>query len=431
MLTGHEPFSGTDIASLLYQVVHQDPPPLARHVPANWDTRALQAVLDRALAKDPAQRWPGMVEMARAFEAASEQTLSRLPVPGGSEAGPPDLASTLISMPPPPAVSGDAELRPRSLTPTPVVQPLMPMAVVHHAPAPSPLAVVHHAPAPQPMAAEPTAPALVTDEPPPVRTPAPVVTAPPADPEPPAIAGHPALTSPPAVTARPSYDWEPSGSIDELPVQRRGLALFAVLLGAGAVALAVTGAYRRIPGVVARVLHGRPAAVVSPAPNPAPADAPAAAAPPSPAAAAPPLHGTTESPTPARSATPTDSPAPPHHERPARPAAERASGEHRHHASRAGGVHYVDHPGSIELSPSDVDRNNNPFLAAPSGETAPSAPPASAAPSPPAGVAPAPAAPSSGFGIEPPAPTTDEPGHDIAPPPPASDSDQPLPPSVR
>ncbi|MES1209001.1 MAG: serine/threonine-protein kinase, partial [Pseudomonadota bacterium] len=59
MLTGHDPFTGNDIASLLYQVVHQNPPPLARYVPASWDTRALQAVLDKAMAKDPGQRWTG------------------------------------------------------------------------------------------------------------------------------------------------------------------------------------------------------------------------------------------------------------------------------------------------------------------------------------------------------------------------------------
>ena len=53
MLTGLDPFPGDDIASLLYQVVHEEAPPLARFLPAWWDTRALQAVLDRALAKDP------------------------------------------------------------------------------------------------------------------------------------------------------------------------------------------------------------------------------------------------------------------------------------------------------------------------------------------------------------------------------------------
>ena len=98
MLTGFEPFQGDDIASLLYQVVHEEAPRLARTLPAWWDTRALQAVLDRALAKEPAQRFSGMMEMARAFEAASEQTLSH----EISERGTINLGATLIAAPPPP-----------------------------------------------------------------------------------------------------------------------------------------------------------------------------------------------------------------------------------------------------------------------------------------------------------------------------------------
>ena len=75
MLTGRDPFQGEDPAALLYQVVHEDPPPLATLVPASWDPAPLQAVLDRALAKRPEHRWGGMMEFARAFEAAAERTV--------------------------------------------------------------------------------------------------------------------------------------------------------------------------------------------------------------------------------------------------------------------------------------------------------------------------------------------------------------------
>jgi eukaryotic-like serine/threonine-protein kinase len=103
MLTGFEPFQGDDIASLLYQVVHEEAPRLARTLPAWWDTRALQAVLDRALAKDPAQRFSGMMEMARAFEAASEQTLSHeMAARGTVNLGATNPGATLIATPPPP-----------------------------------------------------------------------------------------------------------------------------------------------------------------------------------------------------------------------------------------------------------------------------------------------------------------------------------------
>jgi len=103
MLTGHDAFTGTDISSLLHQIVNEEPQPLAHHLPVSWDARPLQAVLDRALAKDPADRWGGMMELARAFEAAAERTLSS-PAPIALESAPPlrapipddlDLSDTL------------------------------------------------------------------------------------------------------------------------------------------------------------------------------------------------------------------------------------------------------------------------------------------------------------------------------------------------
>ena len=75
MLTGRDPFEGESPAALLYQVVHEDPPPLATLMPSGWDPRPLQEVLNRALAKRPEDRWGGMMEFARAFEAAAERTL--------------------------------------------------------------------------------------------------------------------------------------------------------------------------------------------------------------------------------------------------------------------------------------------------------------------------------------------------------------------
>jgi serine/threonine protein kinase len=50
-------------------------PPLSQFVPPTWDPAPLQSVLDRALAKDPARRWGGMMELARAFEEAAERTI--------------------------------------------------------------------------------------------------------------------------------------------------------------------------------------------------------------------------------------------------------------------------------------------------------------------------------------------------------------------
>src|SRR6476620_2860796 len=49
MLTGQDPFQGDDTAAVLYQVVHEDPPPLSLFLPTDWDPRPLQAVLARAM----------------------------------------------------------------------------------------------------------------------------------------------------------------------------------------------------------------------------------------------------------------------------------------------------------------------------------------------------------------------------------------------
>ena len=40
MLTGQEPFQGDDTAAVLYQVVHEDPPPLSLFLPPGWDDGA-------------------------------------------------------------------------------------------------------------------------------------------------------------------------------------------------------------------------------------------------------------------------------------------------------------------------------------------------------------------------------------------------------
>jgi serine/threonine protein kinase len=97
MLTGRDPFEGDNPASLLYQVVHEAPPPLSSLAPADWDPAPLQAVLDRALAKQPEDRWGGMMEFARAFEVAAERTLVGT---GASPARTPEEPEVLDTPPP-------------------------------------------------------------------------------------------------------------------------------------------------------------------------------------------------------------------------------------------------------------------------------------------------------------------------------------------
>ncbi|MBI3932905.1 MAG: serine/threonine protein kinase [Acidobacteria bacterium] len=67
MLAGRLPYEGTTVAALVYKIVHEPPPPLdaARlGLPPS-----LGNVVERALAKDPAQRYQDMAEMAAELQA--------------------------------------------------------------------------------------------------------------------------------------------------------------------------------------------------------------------------------------------------------------------------------------------------------------------------------------------------------------------------
>jgi serine/threonine protein kinase len=78
MLTGREPFVGNDPVSLLYQVVHEQPPRLSELLP--WDVRQIQAVLDKAMAKRPEDRFDTIVAFSLALASAAE-ALIELPAP--------------------------------------------------------------------------------------------------------------------------------------------------------------------------------------------------------------------------------------------------------------------------------------------------------------------------------------------------------------
>jgi serine/threonine-protein kinase len=377
MLTGYDPFTGDDIASLLYQVVHEEAPPLARYLPAHWDTRALQAVLDRALAKDPAQRFGGMMELARAFEAASEQTLSHDASERGalSSAMQPNLGTTLIATPPPPP------LRPgRAAAETEIV-----------------------------------------DTPPPVRTPTPEPVLPPA-PEPTPAPEPLRLTpkrKPPGLDfdfsqeTRAGYDTgEQPYDAERLPVTHHRLALVALVLLALAGILGATGVYRRLVPT-ARQKLGLKHRQEPPAPSPQPAEVPPVAAPaprdlPVPA----PDH-----PSAAASEKPTSQEAPAA-DKPARATAKpkaaandtKAAAPPRH---RHPGLRPLGHPGSYYLAPTQPLPSDEPIAPArPNRAVNPFAQPPG---TPPPDLGPSKV--EDQFSIPPPAPTGDSPAHDLAPPP--------------
>ncbi len=74
MIAGVQPFVGNSAEAILYQVVHEDPTPLSElRAEVN---RELEAVVSRAMAKSPEDRFPGMKALALAFVKALGQEAS-------------------------------------------------------------------------------------------------------------------------------------------------------------------------------------------------------------------------------------------------------------------------------------------------------------------------------------------------------------------
>jgi len=86
VITGRRPFDGVTAAALAVQICTEPPPRVATVFPElspEWD-----GFFDRALAKDPAQRFQSAREMAQAFAQIAGQTmqLGRTPIPSWSGA---------------------------------------------------------------------------------------------------------------------------------------------------------------------------------------------------------------------------------------------------------------------------------------------------------------------------------------------------------
>ena len=85
MLAGRPPFGGDRIAAVLEQVTTADPPPLPQLPPP------VQAVLRRALAKDPAKRYPTAAALAADFRAARASAVDPGTGPADAPVSPPLL----------------------------------------------------------------------------------------------------------------------------------------------------------------------------------------------------------------------------------------------------------------------------------------------------------------------------------------------------
>jgi tetratricopeptide (TPR) repeat protein len=126
LLTGHKPFEADSTPSVLFQVVHRQPPPVRRWTP-DVPTEIV-AVVNRALEKDRHKRLASATEMREALVAA-RQALASTVSPA------PSLPSARLSQPPPlpataaPAVSFGTTappLPPRPRIPTPAPMPVPP-----------------------------------------------------------------------------------------------------------------------------------------------------------------------------------------------------------------------------------------------------------------------------------------------------------------
>lgn len=260
MLTGRRPWEGESIYNVLYKQKHEALPPLSA---ARSDVPAqLGMVVERALRKDPAERWQSMDELLVALLGDR----ATRPLDGVAPAPPP------APRVPVPALAGDVHTirfrrgetpgRPAATGATPAPRPATPTP-------PSPAAAPPPSPAPVVVVARAAAPPAA---PPALATPAPAAAAPDAD-----IAR--VLAEADAAAARDAR------RARELPLRYAALALLLALLAAAALwqlprlrAAGVFGAGDTPAAPPAVALLQPPAAQTPPAEPSPPASADAASA---------------------------------------------------------------------------------------------------------------------------------------------------------
>jgi serine/threonine protein kinase len=113
-LTGVTPFSGESLPELLFGIIGADPEPVSRRVPAL--PPALDAWFDRALEKDPANRFPSAKEMSHAFYSAIGQHASSATDHRGGKAE----VATRVSSAPLPSAPPNVRSSPRLSLPSSV-----------------------------------------------------------------------------------------------------------------------------------------------------------------------------------------------------------------------------------------------------------------------------------------------------------------------
>lgn len=107
MFTGREPFRGASPVAVLYQVIHEEAPPMRGFV--TWNCRRIDAVVRRAMAKNPERRFPSIQAFGEALEEAVLLDL------GGKRARrATNVAASLIEVQPPPERGAGRKRRQRA-----------------------------------------------------------------------------------------------------------------------------------------------------------------------------------------------------------------------------------------------------------------------------------------------------------------------------
>jgi len=92
MVSGRRPFPGSTPAETVAHVLHDDPAPLAREVPA-----PLQWIVRRCLEKRPEDRFQSAHDLALALEALGDPARARVPIPGAFHRRPGRTALTAVA----------------------------------------------------------------------------------------------------------------------------------------------------------------------------------------------------------------------------------------------------------------------------------------------------------------------------------------------
>jgi serine/threonine-protein kinase len=163
LLTGGKPFEGDTPLKVALQHVHDAPPPLPADIPG-----PVRVLVLRALAKDPADRWPSAAALAAAAAAAisgPSHPAGPFPVP----AGPPPFWPPLAPAPPPaadpaPAAAGATGTASPALFPAShsTAGPVPPSAAASSA---SPVPVSSAPASPVPVSSAPASPVPVSSAP--------------------------------------------------------------------------------------------------------------------------------------------------------------------------------------------------------------------------------------------------------------------------